>query len=325
MTARVRRHSNNSGPKWFNSPVHSYQGTLSDIGQYIPAFERRSFGLTQPDDNLSRINERLDLIVRKPYEAHQNYVPVGVVSKAYTLVSHKEVLNMATQAVEANPEIDTSKVRAELTITEYGERMALSVYLPDEFSFDPRDGHPLSLRLECFNSVDGSTRFRALMGWFRFVCSNGMIIGVTQSDIRRRHVGDLQLSDIGSVLASGIEESEWEKRNFEKWRGKDVKPGQLVKWANDDLRKRWRFKAAARVFHISTTGFDVRIAGPFKGNTPTGIPVVRTKRVQGAPLVSKNLYDLSQVLAWVAKERRDLQEQLEWREGISDLLKPFMN
>jgi hypothetical protein len=325
MIDRDRRPANNSDPKWFNSPVQFYEGTLSDIGHYIPDFERRSFGLTQPDDNLSRINERLDLIVRKPVEIDHNYVPVGVVSKAYTLVPHKEVLNMAIQAIEANSQIDVSQVKAELTITEYGERMALSLYLPERFSFCPSDGHPLSLRLECFNSVDGSTRFRALMGWFRFVCSNGLIIGVTQSDIRRRHVGDLKLSDIGSVLTSGIEESEWEKGNFEKWRKKEIEPGQVVKWVEEDLRNKWGFKAAARAYHISTTGFDVQITGPFKENTPTSIPVEKIKRVQGAPLVSRNLYDLSQALAWLAKERRDLQEQLEWREDISVLLKPFLN
>jgi len=37
------------------------------------------------------------------------------------------------------------------------------------------------------------------------------------------------------------------------------------------------------------------------------------------------LFDLSQILAWLAKERRDLQEQLEWRQTVPELLKPFVN
>ena len=36
----------------------------------------------------------------------------------------------------------------------------------------------------------------------------------------------------------------------------------------------------------------------------------------GVPAQSTNLFDLSQILAWLAKERRDVQEQLEWREQI---------
>jgi hypothetical protein len=34
---------------------------------------------------------------------------------------------------------------------------------------------------------------------------------------------------------------------------------------------------------------------------------------------------MSQILAWLAKDRRDLQEQIEWREQISELMEPLMN
>jgi len=56
-----------------------------------------------------------------------------------------------------------------------GEKVNLSLYLSKKYSFDPGDGYPV------------------LMGWFRFVCRNGLIIGVTRSDVRCRHVGDLRL------------------------------------------------------------------------------------------------------------------------------------
>jgi hypothetical protein len=35
--------------------------------------------------------------------------------------------------------------------------------------------------------------------------------------------------------------------------------------------------------------------------------------------------DLRQVLAWLAKERRNVQEQLEWREQIPGLLDGMKN
>lgn len=306
-------------PKWFSSPVTFHEGSLSDIRAYIPAFERQAFALTQSDNRLSRLNGRLDTIVRLPFANDNAFIPVGVVSKDYTLVPHTAVLDQATKALEAN-EIALSDVKAELTITEYGERMALSLYLPDKYRFDPGDGHEMALRLECLNSVDGSTRFRALMGWFRFVCSNGLIIGVTRSDMRRRHVGDFHIEDIGKVLTSGLKESEGEKRNFEEWRKTPVTLTRLAPWAEDPLRKRWGFKAATRAFHIACTGADVDVTGQYKGSTPTTIAVQTTKPVPGAPKASQNLYDVSQILAWLAKERRDIQEQLEWREGIPGLM-----
>ena len=139
---------------------------------------------------------------------------IGVVSKDYVLVPHTGVLDIASQAL-LDAEIPPEEVRAELKITEYGERMKLSLYLPDRFKFDPGDGHPMALRLECRNSVDGSTRFRALMGWFRLVCSNGLTIGVTHSDIRRRHIGDLRLEDVGEVLSSGLKDYETRRKTSE--------------------------------------------------------------------------------------------------------------
>jgi hypothetical protein len=316
--AAVRRDQEH-GPKWFNSPVVFHEGSLSGIRAHIPAFERRGFGLTQAGNERSRLNERLDTIIRLPFGDDKTVIPIGVVSKDYALVPHTAVLDVATQALEA-AKIAPADVKAELKITEYGERMALSLYLPDKYRFDPGDGHPMALRLECLNSVDGSTRFRALMGWFRFVCSNGLIIGVTRSDMRRRHVGDFHLEDVGAVLTSGLKESETEKKNFEKWRKTPMTMERLAPWTDDALRKGWGFKAAARAFHIARTGLDAEIGGQYKGRTPTTIAVRATKPVPGAPKESRTLYDVSQILAWLAKERRDLQEQLEWREQIPDLL-----
>jgi hypothetical protein len=323
-TEQERAADEDTRPKWFNSPVSFHEGTLANIRQHIPAFERRSFGLTQPDNESSRLNERLDTIIRLPFDDDTTFIPIGVVSKDYVLVPHDAVLDIATRALEA-VKIAPEKVHAELTITEYGERMALSLSLPDKYSFDPGDGYPMALRLECFNSVDGSSRFRVLVGWFRFVCSNGLIIGVTRADVHRRHVGNFRLDNVGVVLAAGLKEFETETKNFECWRKAVITLKQLAPWVDTDLRKGWGFKAAARTFHIASSGSDTDVIGQYKGYTPTTIAMQKTKHVPGAADKCSNLFDLSQILAWLAKERRDVQEQLEWREEIPDLMGLLLN
>jgi len=215
-----------NGPKWFQSPVSLYKGNLSEIFMHIPEFERRSFGLTQENGGYSRLNRRLDMIVRKPTDFDPNHVPIGVVSKGYTLVPHTQVIGVVQKAL-GSLGLAPDNVQANLEMTEYGERMALSIFLPEQYRYDPGDGHPMALRLECHNSVDGSTRFKAFMGWYRFVCSNGLIIGVTRFDVRRRHVGDMALFDVGNALAGGIEASEEEKRNFGKWHQRKVNFDQI--------------------------------------------------------------------------------------------------
>ena len=178
----------------------------------------------------------------------------------------------------------------------------------------------MTVRLECLNSVDGSTRFRAMMGWFRLVCSNGLVIGVTESESDRRHVGDLQLEDIGLVLHAGMTDYKLERDTLVRWRNVEVKAAALRDWVDHDLKDAWGFKAAARAFHIAASGCDVTVIGPYKGHSPTSVRVERAEAVPGSPEKSTNLFDISQVLAWLAKERRDIHDQMSWREQIPVLM-----
>ncbi len=310
--------------KWLNSPVRFHKGSLADIPQHIPDFDRQDFALGDRANQPSLANARLDMIIRKPFGTEWASVPINIVSKDYVLVKHAEVVETAKEVMRQFG-IEPECVGVDLTLTEYGERMALSLYLPPKYAFDPGDGHELAMRLEIINSVDGSTRFRAMMGWFRFVCSNGLVIGVTEAQICRRHMGDLNLGDVGSVLSSGLERAKTEKENFREWREQRVSPEAVVRWVEKDVRDQWGFKAATRTFHIAGTGYDVEIVGQYKGQTPTTIETKQVRQVPGSPSKSKNLFDVAQILAWLAKERRDVQEKLEWREQIPEILKPLMN
>jgi hypothetical protein len=133
----------------------------------------------------------------------------------------------------------------------------------------------------------------------------------------------LTLNDVGKVLSSGLKGAEADKENFRNWQQKTIEDNALKAWVDKDLKGQWGFKAATRAFHIANTGYDVEIVGLYKGRTPTTIKIKQARRVPGSPRRSRNLFDLSQVLAWLAKERRDVQEQLEWREQIPDILNPL--
>jgi hypothetical protein len=302
---QTRMVNSNDNTKWYNSPVKLFEGTLTEIDQYIPYFERRAFTTVPFNIKNSGVNERLDTIVRLPTGEDNNYIPVGVVSKNYTLVQHRTVLDvLVSTLISANIE-QIEDLRVTLKITEYGERMSLSILLPQKYNFTPSDSHSMALRLVCFNSVEGSAHFRAIMGWFRFVCSNGLVIGVTRYDVRHRHLAD--------------------KKNFEYWQKTKITLYQLAPWINKNLRQKWGFKAAARAYHIARNGYDAEINGSYQNTTPITIKMNETIRVQGTPSECRNLYDLSQILAWLAKERNDIQEQLEWQEAIPDLIATFTN
>ena len=90
--------------------------------------------------------------------------------------------------------------------------------------------------------------------------------------------------------------------------------------SRSELRAAWGFKAASRTWHIARSGRDVDVIGPYKNHSPTTVPVERTEAVPGSPEESTSLFDVSQILAWLAKERADIQQQMEWREQIPALM-----
>ena len=49
-------------------------------------------------------------------------------------------------------------------------------------------------------SVPDTTSFRLLAGWFRFICSNGLIVGTRMLDFRRTHTPWLELSQVEAAL-----------------------------------------------------------------------------------------------------------------------------
>jgi hypothetical protein len=113
------------------------------------------------------------------------------------------VLGIAREAL-VRADIDLRAIHAELTITQNGERARLSLEFPDEddFRFRVAPEDDMRLRLECFNSVDGSTRFVAVLGWLRFVCANGLVLGTTLTNFREMHTQQLELGGVAGKRPS---------------------------------------------------------------------------------------------------------------------------
>lgn len=296
--------------KWSSLTVNHHAGSIADVAARVPTFER-----------WSTANAQFDWIVRRPLPGDDLWepVPVAGVRKTYALIQHRSVVDAVVKALGAAG-IKPSEVEAELATTGCGERMALSLQLPDRYSFDPGDGHELALRFECLNSVDGSSRLRALVGWYRLVCCNGLVVGTTHADIRKRHSGVVDLSDISSALISGIAAAQEERRRLSDWRRFHVDQQRLATWADSAVRRTWGFSAATRAWHIIQGGTDVVVTGPFTDTLPTTVDVQLGNAVPGQPAQAQNLYDVAQALAWLARQRHDFREQFRWREQIPELL-----
>ena len=112
-------------------------------------------------------------------------------------------------------------------------------------------------------------KFMSVIGWLRFVCSNGLIVGVADTYYKSRHNRFMELSDIAAIIKDGIEATTNEKKLFQKWQKRTVSEDKLKKWTDDCLAKKWGVKAAVRIWHITRSGVDAEIADPFEKGKAT--------------------------------------------------------
>lgn len=300
---------------WRSRKVRYYAGDWNSIQALIPEFElvRFSAGTDEP------INPFLRMVMRRPLSATERPIPVGVVSHNYTLASHRDVAALCRRGlVEAG--IDTHDLRYEVGLSELGEWMNFRIYFADSYSFTDVYGQKLDLRLECFNSVDGSSRLVILFGWFRFVCANGLVIGETKIEIRERHGQNLELAAILERIRPAMEAVELDRVKMKKWQAEKVAIDNVAVWADAKVAERWGKKAAARVFHICEGGWDIEIWDPFAPGKATEKPVRRLNRVPGSPERASTKYDVSQALSFVATHRRNAEERVVQQAAIPDLL-----
>jgi hypothetical protein len=323
------------GRRWFGDPVSVVEDSPEALRKLIPQFERRPFSFRNPDPSKKHKllspstfvargeNELTDLIVRLPLNKEEFATPVAAVSKTYKLIQHTDLFEQAYDALES-ASVDVSRVFGELTLSAYGSKMALTFTLPNEFDFDPGDGHVLNLSLQCVNSVDGRCRLRIMLGWFRFICGNGLVVGTARLSQRFIHNEFLELPNLKRLLTEGLKSAEAEKKSFVEWLGARIEPTCLIGWIDGPLREGWGPLAAARVYLICETGQDGHFAKAGEQAPPHCKSMVQTCSVPGAAKKAENAYHVAQALAWIARSRRDVQDQLEWMLTIPDLMKALL-
>lgn len=293
---------------WMGRMCTTSVGTLDELQPRVPSYLRRPFQLAAGTRARSRAHPELDIIIRCPTAEDGCYVPIGIVSKSYRLLQHQELLELVCRAVKENGR-DPATAEASLTLTSLGERMRIVVQLAE--SIRPPDGQPMQLQLECHNSVDGSQRFSAMMSWYRQVCGNGLMMRMDRVRVRRRHDNRLDPRMLGDVLCEGLKCVNVEASRYKRWSGIKPSPEQLDAWIDGEVRRTWGPLAAARTKLILETGWDGTFESPFERQPPSRKCMIRKTRVPGVFPPSRDLFAIAQALAWIAKERRDLQEQFE--------------
>ena len=301
--------------RWRARDASFMAGRWTTVSKRIPTFSIEDFKAKADGPS----NPHIRTVVRQPLTVTEQPIPVGVVSNTYRLAQHKEVVEMCLKGLHQHG-IDPQVLRCEVGLTALGEWMNFRAYFPESYDHSPKDGNKLALRLECFNSVDGSSRLVILLGWFRFICTNGLIIGETKAELRDTHDENLNLEIIPEIISKGLVKVKADLERLKKWEDTKVELPLFEEWIDRHLAEHWGKKAACRTLHICRSGADVEITDPFAGGKASEKPVKALNAVPGAPNPASNLYDVCQALSWLATTRKSAEERLEWQSHIPKLI-----
>jgi len=299
---------------WKGRKVQYWAGSVSQILELIPTFRKEKFSI----GGSSATNPHFDVIVREPLTPVERNVPLGIVSKSYFLLQHRDLVGLCCDAIKECG-LDPSDGKCVVGLTELGEWMHFRFCFPSDYDQAP-DGNRVGIRFECFNSVEGSSRLVVFLGWIRFICSNGMIVGKARTTFSDIHDIRMKVNELARVIRTGLQSSHQDIERFREW--SQTEPGEqvLVDWVDGILSKAWGKKAAARVLNICRTGCEAEFTNPFAPGNASEKPVEKGRRVPGAPIPAQSLYDVSQALSWVASRRSDVEEQVDWQVAIPHLV-----
>jgi len=326
QTQPPAEHGTASSPRqrhWLGLPVlPQTEGTFDEVLSALPHFGRQPFGMPSLSGNELGINSYLDMVYQVPIHQSQRPIPVGVVSKNYRLVDHHQILRTIQQSL-ADHKLHLENVRVIAEWTIHGERAHFSIIFPPEEHFTMGtvgNEDEMRFRIEVFNSVDGTCRLMAIAGWLRFVCTNGLIIGTALMQLQQQHRQQLEVEEVGRRVGEAIESTWSDKAKFERWMSAGVEKSVLVPWIDQEVCALWGVKAAVRVLGIATDGWDVEPVGTMTKRKPSEIRTNRIRAVPGVDAPVGNLFGVSQVLSWIAGQRREISEDLEWRSQVQDLI-----
>ncbi len=303
--------------KWGGRGVGRFTGKVGALLEVLPEFEIVPFrvhgGMAAHPD--------LWCVARKPQNGMSS-VAVGTVSASYSLVQHREAVEMCLRGL-TRCGLRADELDGELSISALGEWMDFSFVLPAEHSFEDTYRYEVEFRCGVSNSVDGSTRLDVRFDWFRQVCSNGLVMAEHRRE-SRLHRSGLRLDAIAERVFDEFKRAGATRDTFEMWQNTPAGGWALEVWADRVLEQTWKTHSAARVLHICLTGHDPRFR-PGAGGSPSSLAkygegIVRRVEVPGSPRRARTFYDVAQAMSWVASRRTNIVERVRWQAQIPELL-----
>ena len=126
--------------------------------------------------------------------------PIGIVSSLYGLMKHQDIIESFREALKK------TKHEEKIAVLKNGAHLIATYKLPDT-QVEVKKGDLVSMQFIARNSYDGTKSFSLMLGAFRLVCSNGLIIGKEVFTYSQKHfAGNEMFSDASGIIQGKVSE-----------------------------------------------------------------------------------------------------------------------
>lgn len=138
----------------------------------------------------------------------------SIVSNDYKLIRHEDAIEYVEG--ELHKYSDFKQFETETDLYNDGGRMRRKYRFTD-IQIDIRPNDYVHPELQLFNSYDVSWPLFIVVGAFRFVCANGLVVGKKFLQMRKRHIIELDRMDIDLELKTAIGRIENQATQWKEW------------------------------------------------------------------------------------------------------------
>ncbi len=223
----------------------------------------------------------------------------SIVSKDYKLIRHEQAIEKVKRTIARFPGFE--KWNTDINFFNDGGRMRMKFLFPDvEVKIDMDD--VVNPELQLFNSYDITWPFIIILGAFRLICTNGLVIGQKFLHLRKRHVFDFKQIDLENEVATALKRFNLQTEQWQGWT--DL---HLSQKSYDDVMK------AMKLGKQATVEVEDRMSQEAESFDDTGFPIM-------------SLWVFFNVLTWYITHRAaSLNHQVEMERRLRGATAFFQN
>jgi hypothetical protein len=214
------------------------------------------------------------------------------------LLRHEDAIEQVEAAIQENPALGKYEV---LTgFYNNGARMRRKYIFP-EIEVAIEQGDMVNPELQLFNSYDTKWPLIVILGAYRLVCTNGLVIGKKYLQLKKRHVFDFDEIDIKEQISTALDRFKLQTYQWKRWANRRLAPNISQK-----VMKEMKFGKKAM------DEIEQRIAQESNGFN------------NGFPIIS--LWAFYNVITWYISHRAaSLNHRVEMERRLRISLKHFNN